>query len=198
MTASTTPSSTEQALEDQNLIVISVGTDHHPFARLVEWSCAWADRNPAYRVVVQRGTVDAPTGVESHDLIPHDELRRLFASSLAVVSHGGPSTVMDARMAGRIPIVVARNPELGEHVDDHQMRFADHLARHGLARCAKDKSTFMSLLDEAIAHPARFIVPRQETQAASGVVRLGEVLDDLLTTRTELVLDLDAIAGEDG
>ena len=64
------------------MIVISVGTDHHPFQRLVEWAEGWAEKNTGYRVIVQRGTVDAPATVESHDLIPHDELRRLFAAAL--------------------------------------------------------------------------------------------------------------------
>jgi UDP-N-acetylglucosamine transferase subunit ALG13 len=183
------PHATPLPATDGRLVVVSVGTDHHPFERLVTWSREWAIANPTYRVVVQRGTVVAPEGVESHDLVPHDELRRLFASSTAVVSHGGPSTVMDARMAGRLPIVVPRDDSLGEHIDDHQMRFARHLARHGLARCATTRDEFFALLAEAIARPQEFRIARQELEAASGVVKLGGVLDELLGIQTELVLD---------
>ncbi len=171
--------------EDQ-MIVISVGTDHHPFQRLVEWSEGWAAANTGYRVIVQRGTVDAPANIESHDLIPHDELRRLFASALVVVSHGGPSTVMDARMAGRLPIVVPRDDSLGEHIDDHQLRFARHLDQHGLAKCATTREEFDVLMSQAIADPSTFTIPRQELEAASGVVKLGLVLDDLLGIHTRL------------
>ncbi|MEZ5377430.1 MAG: glycosyltransferase [Acidimicrobiales bacterium] len=173
-------------LPEDQMIVISVGTDHHPFARLVEWAEAWAKDNPTYRVIVQRGTVAAPVSIESHDLIPHDELRRLFAAALVVVSHGGPSTVMDARMAGRLPIVVPRDNSLGEHVDDHQLRFARHLDLHGLARCATTREEFDVLMAEALAHPETFTIPRQELEAASGVVKLGKVLDDLLGIQTRL------------
>ncbi len=171
--------------EDQ-MILISVGTDHHPFERLVEWAESWAASNPGYRVIVQRGTASAPESLESHDLIPHDELRRLFASALIVVSHGGPSTVMDARMAGRMPIVVPRDDSLGEHVDDHQLRFGRHLERHGLARCATTFEEFIALMAQAIANPEDFTIARQELEAASGVVRLGQVLDDLLGIHTVL------------
>lgn len=168
------------------MIVFSVGTDHHPFDRLVVWASEWAAVNPQHRVVVQRGTAAAPEGLESHDLIPHDELRRLFAAAKVVVSHGGPSTVMDARMAGRMPIVVPRDSSRGEHVDDHQMRFARHLDRHGLARCATTREEFFALVEEAIADPDSFVIPRQELEAASGVVKLGTVLDELLGIRTQL------------
>ncbi len=173
-------------LPEDQMIVISVGTDHHPFERLVEWAEQWAAANQSYRVIVQRGTVAAPQSLESHDLIPHDELRRLFAAALVVVSHGGPSTVMDARMAGRMPIVVPRDDSLGEHVDDHQLRFARHLDHHGLAKCATTPKEFDALMAQALAHPDDFTIPRQELEAASGVVKLGQVLDDLLGIKTLL------------
>lgn len=179
-------SESKQPLPEDHMIVFSVGTDHHPFDRLVAWASEWAAVNPEYRVVVQRGTAAAPEGLESHDLIPHDELRRLFAAAEVVVSHGGPSTVMDARMAGRMPIVVPRDSSLGEHVDDHQMRFARHLDRHGLARCATTREEFFTILEKAIADPDSFVIPRQELEAASGVVKLGMVLDELLGIHTQL------------
>ncbi len=174
-------------LPEDRLIVFSVGTDHHPFERMVNWAEQWADAHPAYRVIVQHGTAAAPASLEGRDLIPHDELRRLLAAALVVVSHGGPSTVMDARMAGRMPIVVPRDNALGEHVDDHQLRFARHLDNHGLARCATTRDEFFDLMDEALADPAAFVIPRPELEAASGVVKLGRVLDDLLGIHTVLI-----------
>ena len=93
-------------LNVDHLVVVSVGTDHHPFHRLIRWVEAFHARRPAVRFIVQRGTSQWPgPAVESHELIPHDELRRLFARATAVVCHGGPSTVMDARSVGRLPIV---------------------------------------------------------------------------------------------
>ncbi len=169
--------------------MVSVGTDHHPFDRLVGWMVEWSAEHPAHRVVVQRGTADEPMGVESHDLIPHDELRKLFGAATVVISHGGPSTVMDARMAGRLPIVVPRDRALGEHVDDHQVRFSRHLERHGLARCAVTRAQLFSLIDEALAEPSRFRIRRQDLETSSGVVRFGQVVDELLGIHTELVLD---------
>ena len=172
-------------------IVVSVGTDHHPFDRLVGWIDAWAEAHPEASVLVQRGTSTPTNNVESIDLVGHAELRREFAAADVVISHGGPSTVMDARMAGRLPIVVPRDSSLGEHVDKHQMRFADHLHRHGLARLALTQVEFDRLLDEALADPDAFTIPRPDTGAPPGVVHFGAVVDDLLGINTPIVQQAD-------
>ena len=96
------------------------------------------------------------------------------------MSHGGPSTVMDARASGRLPIVVPRDPDRDEHVDGHQMRFADHLELHGLARLAGSEFEFRQLLDEAVADPAKFQIDNADGGAPSGVVEFGAVVDKLL------------------
>lgn len=164
-------------------IVVAVGTDHHPFDRLVGWIDDFAARRPDVSVLIQRGTSTPSTACTSVDLLPHAELCQRFAGAVVAVSHGGPSTVMDARTAGRLPIVVARDPELGEHVDDHQIRFARHLGHHGLARLADDQETLHRLLDEAMTHPDRFTVASEEASMV-GVVEFGRVVDGLLETAT--------------
>lgn len=181
------PSSRELA-EPRARVVVSVGTDHHPFDRLMGWIERWSSRHPDVAVVVQRGTSAPPAHLESHDLIGHAELCELFASADVVVSHGGPSTVMDARMAGRLPIVVPRDPQLGEHVDGHQLRFADHLDRHGLARLAATEAEFARALDQAVTGPTMFRIERDVAEAPPGVIRFAAVVDDVLGVRTDLHL----------
>ncbi len=168
------------------LVVVSVGTDHHPFDRLVLAMDTWAAANPEVEVVIQRGTADATDHATSHDLIPHGELCRLFSSALAVVVHGGPSTIMDARAAGRVPIVLPRNPDLGEHVDDHQMRFGRHLQTHELARLAADVSDVEGLLIEALVDPEAFRVATADG-VSPGVVAFGRLVDDLLGIETPVI-----------
>ncbi|MEL7158363.1 MAG: glycosyltransferase [Actinomycetota bacterium] len=165
------------------LVVVAVGTDHHPFDRLVTWMDRWAAANPEVKVVIQRGTADLTDHAESRDLIPHPEQCRLFGSALAVVAHGGPSTIMDARAAGRVPIVLPRNPGLGEHVDDHQLRFGRHLDAHRLARLVTDVADLDAVLIEALVDPEAFLVQAEEG-AVPGIVAFGHVLDDLLGVTT--------------
>ena len=166
-------------------IVVSVGTDHHPFDRLVGWMDTWAGRNRAVRVVIQRGSAGPTAYAESEPLIPHADLCELFASATAVITHGGPSTVMDIRAAGRLPIVFPRNPSHGEHVDDHQMRFGQHLAAHDLARIAYEHDDLAAAIAEALAAPDRYRIAA-DAAPAPGVVGFSEVVDELLGVVTPI------------
>jgi UDP-N-acetylglucosamine transferase subunit ALG13 len=170
-------------------VVVSVGTDHHQFDRLVRWIDTWAASHPDTTAFVQRGASQAPIGVPSEEMVAHGDLLHLFANAAVVVSHGGPSTVMDARASGRLPIVVPRDPDRGEHVDGHQMRFADHLELHGLARLASSEFEFRELLDKAIEQPADYQIDRARADAPSGVVEFGAVVDGLLGTSTPIETD---------
>lgn len=170
----------------KSLIVVSVGTDHHPFDRLVNWVDNWAAGRDDVDVVLQRGTSSPPSHLDSTELIPHPDLCELFARASVVVSHGGPSTVMDARMTGRLPIVVPRDPEHGEHVDGHQLRFAEHLRKHDLARIALTETALVAALQEALEAQSDFNVPVDAT-SITGIVEFGRVVDELLNTKTPLL-----------
>lgn len=167
-------------------VVVSVGTDHHPFDRLVQWIDEWAALHPDVSIFMQRGTSTTPRRVASAEIVAHGDLLRLFAAADVVVSHGGPSTVMDARSSGRLPIVVPRDPSRGEHVDGHQMRFADHLDSHGLARLASSEFELRELLDAALDDPSSHHIDRADAASPSGVARFGAVVDELLGVTTPI------------
>ncbi len=165
------------------LVMVSVGTDHHPFDRLVNWMDTWAGDHPEVEVVIQYGTAAVPTNTKGDALLPHDQLRILFARAAVVVSHGGPSTVMDARMAGRMPIVVARDPTQGEHVDGHQMSFGDHLQRHDMAILAATQDQLYTAVELGLADPTRTALPVSDGVLPAGVVAFGRHVDGLLGAR---------------
>ena len=161
-------------------VVVTVGTDHHPFNRLVRWVDEWRDEHQDVSVIVQRGTSNESRHGGSRELVPYDELCQLFTQATVVVGHGGPATVMDALGAGRLPIVVPRDPTLGEHVDAHQMRFAHHLEHSGLAVVATTKEGLFDALDRARANPADFAAS-VASDVSEGVTRFAEVVDDMLS-----------------
>ena len=111
---------------NRHLVFVTVGTDHHPFDRLVAWADAWvaSGRYPDVACLIQSGTSNPPVHTPWHDYVRYDEMCAAMSSAIAVVCHGGPATIMDARRLGRVPIVVPRSADLGEHVDNHQQRFA--------------------------------------------------------------------------
>lgn len=169
-----------------NLIVVSVGTDHHPFDRLVRNMDNWAKAHPDDEVIIQHGTASAPSVADGQKLIPHPELCDLFARADVVICHGGPSTVMDARIAGKKPLVLPRDPQLGEHVDGHQIRFARHLNKHGLAKTLSSEEVIESSIADVLANPEDFKITQERLDAPQGVIKFGEVLDGMLGTKTPI------------
>lgn len=126
------------------LVLALAGTDHHPFPRLVEWMDAAATRLGDVRFVVQHGSAPAPRVAEGHAFLAHDVLEALVREASVVVCHGGPGTIMDARAAGHVPLCVPRDPRLGEHVDDHQQRFATVVGEVGVVRHVTDLEGFLT------------------------------------------------------
>lgn len=107
------------------MILVTVGTHHQPFDRLVSACSSLAALD---RVVVQRGTSRVvPGGCEVHDEVPAHQLVTWMREASVVVCHAGPATIFEAMDTGHRPYVVPRDPLHHEHVDDHQLRFSERL-----------------------------------------------------------------------
>ena len=164
------------------LVMLVVGTDHHPFDRAVAWVDDWGVANAdRARVVIQYGTSRPPDHAEGHDLLPVAELEALMAEAVAVVCHGGPGTIMGARGAGLVPICLPRQSGLGEHVDHHLRRFARRAAQAGQVHLASSADELATLLDRAIGGDAGFRLDLVgDDPAAAAVARFGALVDRLL------------------
>lgn len=179
-------------------VFVSVGTDHHPFQRAVDWSDAIARRHGSdVHVVVQHGHSAVPSLAEGHDFLSYALLTTLMAEADVVVTHGGPGTIMDARASGHTPVCLARDPALGEHVDAHQQRFVAVIAETGAVIEVRTEEEFHrvvdAVLEERIAARAQMI-PRQRDGAhdrpgpripqqrqGSGIPVLADELDGILS-----------------
>jgi UDP-N-acetylglucosamine transferase subunit ALG13 len=174
------------------VLLVSVGTDHHPFDRLVGWVDAWVAAAPDRAdCLVQYGTSRPPAHARGTAYLGHDELAELMRRARVVVCHGGPSTIVEARRHGHRPIVVPRSPELGEHVDDHQQRFTARLADRGLVRLAGTAADLGAAigagLDLARAAPGRPPQPAGSDPGdtvAAAALRFGELVDAMLAERS--------------
>lgn len=168
-------------------VLVSVGTDFHPFDRLVAWVDEWLGTRPGGEVpcLVQYGSSRPPERAAGVPFLGHDDLGSVMASALVVVCHGGPSTIAEARHHGHRPIVVPRSPGLGEHVDDHQQRFSRRLAETGRVRLVLAEQDLRDALEDALAAPA---VTRSEPDlahltAAEAALRFGELVDTMFAER---------------
>lgn len=169
-----------QPSEHERNIFVTVGMDHHPFDRLMQWVSAWAAKSrPPVPVIVQYGSSSVPAGVRAVQFLDQHDMHSLLCRSLAVVTSGGPGTVMGAREVGLLPIVVPRQPQLGEHVDGHQLRFARHLATQRLAVVCEQPGELATALDAALADPERYRL-RADRPEPPGVAHIAELVDALV------------------
>jgi UDP-N-acetylglucosamine--N-acetylmuramyl-(pentapeptide) pyrophosphoryl-undecaprenol N-acetylglucosamine transferase len=135
-------------------VLVTLGTtDSFPFRRLVEA----VDRivPPTAEVIWQSGSVELQErGVASLSQIPSEEFDELLRSVDAVIAHAGTGTSVAALRAGKLPILVPRRADHGEHIDDHQVEIASELDRRGLAlRRDVDELTW-----EDVAHAASWTI----------------------------------------
>jgi UDP-N-acetylglucosamine transferase subunit ALG13 len=168
------------------LLLVTVGTDHHPFDRLVRWADAWlAGHRGELRCLIQTGTSAPPTGqAEWRAYLEFDALQAAMASAAAVVCHGGPGTILGARHQGAVPIVVPRQHRLGEHVDDHQVAFSRRLAAEaGGIHLAETEAELHRLLDRVAAEPAAFRAGPEDRATAGAVRAFGRLVDRLVADR---------------
>jgi UDP-N-acetylglucosamine transferase subunit ALG13 len=174
---------------ERPLLLVTVGTDHHPFDRLVGWAGAWLDRHPGeLRCLLQTGTSAPPAGrveqVAWQAYLEFDALQAAMAEAAAVVCHGGPGTILGARHMGAVPIVVPRQHRLGEHVDDHQVAFSRRLAADGdEIHLAETEADLHRLLDRVAAEPAAFRADPGDRATATAVREFGRLVDGLVGER---------------
>lgn len=145
---------TGAGLPDDPLLFVTVGTDSHPFPRLLRWVGAWAIEHGQWQLEVQHGATPAPPFGHAFAYLGREETRSLFRSAAVVVCHAGPATITQARAFGHLPVVVARDPRIGEHVDDRQMLLARRLAAAGVVWLAESEAGLGRAIAAALAAAA--------------------------------------------
>jgi UDP-N-acetylglucosamine transferase subunit ALG13 len=167
--------------EEKPLIFVTVGTDHHPFDRLIDWIDAWLADGGAHRVacLVQTGTSKPPRRAESRRYLGYTEIEEVVGTAIGVVTHGGPGSIMLCAYLGKTPIVVPRVRRLGEHVDDHQVLFSRRLAAEGEIELAESEGGFRDHLDRVVAEGRRPGSARSKERVAEAVQRFEELVNGL-------------------
>lgn len=107
------------------MIFVTVGTHEQQFDRLVK----------AVDELKGSGAIDEPVFVQTgyctyepvhcghSKFVPFRRMKKMMAEADVVVTHGGPSSFIEAMAAGKVPVVVPRRGDLDEHVNDHQADF---------------------------------------------------------------------------
>jgi UDP-N-acetylglucosamine transferase subunit ALG13 len=163
-------------------VIVTVGTDQHPFDRLITWVNDWLGQHPeqAGEFFVQSGTALVAPRCPAERFLNTDQLDALLDGARVMICHGGPASIANAWMRGQVPIVVPRLRRLGEHVDDHQLLFCVTVAELGHVRLAETPTALADLLDEAARDSRGFRSSGPEADVDAAVARFGALVDELI------------------
>lgn len=107
------------------MIFVTVGTHEQPFNRLIEYIDNLKKTGViSEEVVIQTGFITyEPKYCMWSKLLPYKEMEQNVREAHIVITHGGPASFIMPLQIGKTPIVVPRQYQYGEHVNDHQVEF---------------------------------------------------------------------------
>jgi UDP-N-acetylglucosamine transferase subunit ALG13 len=121
------------------MIFVTVGTHEQQFDRLLKAvDDLRAESILAEPVFIQTGYCGyVPAHCEHERFLSFEDMARRMRGADVVITHGGPSSFIEAMAAGKVPVVVPRKGSLGEHVNDHQVDFVRQVAERkgGIVPC---------------------------------------------------------------
>jgi UDP-N-acetylglucosamine transferase subunit ALG13 len=132
------------------MMLLITGTEIHPFDRLIEEidRLAAANKLPEPMFVQLGHTKIEPAHCEFQRFISFGEMCRRIESSSLVISHAGAGSTLLCLQCGKRPIIVPRQKKHREHVDDHQILFAERLADFDLVRSVVEMSDLLRAIEE--------------------------------------------------
>lgn len=139
------------------MIFVTVGTHEQPFNRLIQKIDELKkDGTIQDDVIIQTGfSTYEPRCCQWSKLIPYQQMVKNVADARIVITHGGPASFIMPLQIGKVPIVVPRQHQFNEHVNDHQVEFARKVAqRMGTIIPVEDIDTLSDIImnyDQIIA-----------------------------------------------
>ena len=128
--------------------LVTVGrTTRYRFTRLIDAVLDALPMLPQPVLIQHPGQPPARrSGVTVVDFLSHDAFRMQMSRAELLICHAGAGTIVEALRAGVPTVVMARNPDLGECADGHQIEFLEMLSRLGLVHAATDAQALRSIL----------------------------------------------------
>ncbi|MDM0859157.1 glycosyltransferase [Clostridium perfringens] len=111
------------------MIFVTVGTHEQSFTRLIKYiDDLVGQKKINEEVFIQTGYTEyKPKNCSFKSMITNEEMINNTREARIIITHGGPGSIMLPFQYGKIPIVVPRQREFNEHVDNHQVKFTNKL-----------------------------------------------------------------------
>jgi len=159
-------------------IFVAFGFESFPFDRLVRAIERGVEEKVIEgEVVIQNGDSRAPRIPCRHcRFMKFDEVLARMREADIVVGHAGVGTAFLCLDMGKVPVLFPRLARFGEHVDDHQVRFARKLAAQGKALTAESEKDLLYL----IGHYSEIVDGNPGSRPEAGGPALRDYLEAVL------------------
>lgn len=159
-------------------LFVTVGLEQRPFDRFLKAVDQGIERRIfPLETLVQRGHSNhIPERCPSVPFLPYDEMVDALKSSDVVIAHAGVGTLLQCLHQKKIPILYPRRARLGEHVDDHQIMFAQVIEARKRALVAYDPERLFEIYQ---AYP-RLVAGLSGTCSDNGGTRISRHLGQTL------------------
>lgn len=111
------------------MIFVTVGTHEQPFNRLIQEVDRLIETGQIKEIVMMQ--IGYSTYIPKHSkfvrFMSFNEIEKAIEESTVVITHGGPASFLKVLSKGKKPVVVPRQTRYDEHVNDHQLEFAQQL-----------------------------------------------------------------------
>ena len=107
------------------MIFVTVGTHEQQFNRLIKEIDRLKEEGIIQEdVLMQTGfSTYEPKYCEWKKMLSYNEMNEMYEKADIIITHGGPASFMKALEMKKVPIVVPRQAQFDEHVNDHQVEF---------------------------------------------------------------------------
>jgi UDP-N-acetylglucosamine transferase subunit ALG13 len=144
---------------------VSVGNAKQPFQRLLNVVTRLADVLPQ-PVLVQHGhTPFIPSRCKAVAFLGMEEFEASIREAELIILHAGAGSVIHALQAGKVPVIVPRLADYGEHVNNHQLELARVLEGQGRVIVTLDPDELLTGVSEALNRQRH---PLEERAAVAG------------------------------
>lgn len=128
------------------MIFVTVGTHEQPFNRLIEYIDKLRENQIIKEdIIMQIGfSTYEPKYCNWSKLYSYEQMNQYVKEARIVITHGGPSSFIMPLKLGKIPIVVPRQSKYNEHVNNHQLDFANTVEKRQGNIIVIDKITDLS------------------------------------------------------
>lgn len=115
------------------MIFVTVGTHEQQFDRLIKAvdKLAGAEKFKDNFLVQSGYSTYRCRNCNQKKFMSYSEMKVAMEQARIVICHGGPSTFMKSLSLNKGTIVVPRRKKYAEHVNDHQLHFAEEVVRKG-------------------------------------------------------------------